>query len=188
MKKAVTIAITLLAALVAPATAAEQERSLTVLFTGGGEANEIAIELSEDGRHYVVDSVAVLEVGGSVCVHPEDDPYRLLCAAPAIAGFEVNAGGGDDRVVIGRSVPVPVTLRGGPGDDRLFGGDADDKLVGGAGDDVLVGRGGDDRLYGGTGNDRLIGAAGDDVLRGGRGRDRYFPGGGEDRVVRRALR
>lgn len=189
MTKAITIAVALLTALAVPTALGDErvpadQRSLTVLFTGGAEDNEIVVRLSEDGRSYVVDSVAVLEVGGEVCVHPDRNPFRLICEAKPISGFEVNAGRGDDRVVIGRDVPVPVTLRGGPGDDRLLGGSESDKLVGGAGADLLVGRGGDDRLYGGPGDDKLVGASGDDLLRGGPGRDRYFPGGGEDRIVR----
>jgi len=188
MKKAITIAISLLlAAAAAPASAAEED-PVTVLFYGGPQDNRIEIDLSEDGRQFIVDSIAQLEVGGGICVHPEDEPKRLLCEAKAISGFEVNAGGGDDTVVMSRTVPIPVTLRGGPGDDRLFGGASHDKLVGGAGDDLLVGRVGDDRLYGGPGRDKLVGASGDDVLRGGAGHDRVFPGKGKDRIVSRSAR
>ena len=68
-------------------------------------------------------------------------------------------------------MPVPVTLRGGPGDDRLVGGAGDDKLLGGAGNDVLVGRGGNDWLAGGAGDDKLLGGPGDDKLLGGPGVD-----------------
>jgi len=175
-------------ALAAPAGAADERRALNILFTGGPEDNAIKVALSDDGRSYVVDSIAVLEVGGEICVHPEDDQYRLVCRAPAIAGFEVNAGGGDDLVVMAKSVPVPVTLRGGPGDDRLVGGWDDDKIVGGAGNDVLVGRGGDDRLYGGPGRDKLLGTSGDDLLRGGPGRDKEIGGAGKDRIVKRPPR
>jgi Ca2+-binding RTX toxin-like protein len=185
MTRAITIAITVLAAAWAAPAAGGEDRGLIVLFTGGAEDNSISVELSPDGRSYVVDSIAVLEVGGEVCVHPEGDQYQLVCEAAAIAGFEVNAGGGDDTVKIGRGVPIPVTLRGGPGDDRLSGGSENDRLVGGAGDDVLLGRAGDDRLYGGPGRDKLIGAAGDDVLSGGPGRDQVIPGSGKDRIVKR---
>jgi hypothetical protein len=184
MKTAIATAITLLLMAAVPASAAEED-PVTVLFTGGPQDNRILIDLSEDGRSYVIDSIAQLQVGSEICTHPEDDPYRLVCEATAIAGFEVNAGGGDDTVLISRAVPIPVTLRGGPGADRLYGGAADDKLVGGAGDDLLVGRMGDDRLYGGPGDDKLVGASGDDLLRAGSGRDQLFPGKGEDRVVRK---
>ena len=51
--------------------------------------------------------------------------------APSIAGFEVNADGDDDRVGVAKDVTVPVTMRGGPGDDLLLGGAGPDKLFGG---------------------------------------------------------
>jgi hypothetical protein len=154
------------------------ERSLTVLLTGGPEANSISIALSPDGRSYVIDSIAPLEVGGNVCPHPPGNQYEIVCEAPAIAGFEVNAGPGNDVVVVSREVPAPVTLRGGPGNDRLVGGAAADKLIGGGGDDVLVGRAGDDWLYGGSGNDRLYGGSGNDLLRGGTGVNNLNGGSG----------
>lgn len=177
MKRAV---LTLAAVLVAfTATAAHAgERSLTVLLAGGNEANLIKIGISADGRSYTIESDAPLEVGGTVCTHPEGSPNALACEATAIAGFEVNANGGDDAIVVGREVTVPVTLRGGPGDDRLIGGAGGDKLIGGVGDDFLVGRGGDDWLYGGGGDDHLFGGPGNDVLRGGDGMNVLFGGSG----------
>ena len=156
MKKAILIALTMLAANSA-AVAHAGERSLTVVFAGGGEADSIAITVSPDGRSYVISSAAPLEVGGNVCVHPEGNPNELLCEAAPIAGFEVNAGPGDDSVPLSREVPVPATLRGGGGDDKLIGGAGADKLIGGSGNDLLVGRAGDDWLYGGPGNDKLVG-------------------------------
>lgn len=188
MKRAITIAIAVLAVSTATLAQAAGERKLTVLFAGGPEANEIQISLSEDGSSYVVDSIAVLEVGGDVCVHPEGNAYQLICRRSAVAGFEVNGGGGDDAVVLSKDIPVSATLRGGPGNDRLIGGKEADKLVGGAGDDLLVGRLGADRLYGGPGRDRLLGNAGPDVLRGGPGRDELFGGAGRDRVTQRRPR
>ena len=84
----------------------------------------------------MIDSIAPLEVGGDVCTHPEGNRTSWSARRRAIAGFEVNAGGGDDSVIVSPKVPVPVTLRGGPGDDRLVGGAGADKLIGGAGDDA----------------------------------------------------
>lgn len=181
MKKALLITIAVLAASFA-ATAPASERSFTVVLAGGPEDNSISIALSDDGREYVITSIAALEVGGSVCTHPEDDPFTLTCAATKIGGFEVNGNGGGDTITVAREVPVPTTLRGGPGDDRLVGGAGNDKLVGGAGDDVLIGRGGNDWLYGGPGNDRLLGGPGNDLLRGGPGLDQLFGGSGRDDV------
>jgi Ca2+-binding RTX toxin-like protein len=182
MKRAILTAMTVLVAWAAP-TVHATEPSLTVLFAGGSEADTITIRLSPDGRTYAIDSPVPLEVGGSVCWHPEGQANQLLCEAMAIGGFEVNAGGGDDSIVVAAAVPVPVTLRGGPGNDRLVGGLGSDKLVGGPGDDILIGNVGKDLLYGGPGNDRLIGGPDYDVLRGEAGDDTLNGGPGRNQLI-----
>lgn len=120
---AITVA---LAGLAAAAPASEKApatgKGLNLLLAGGPEDNLIQISLIENGRLYAISSTGALEVGGSVCSNPPGSPNELICQAPAIAGFEVNAGGGNDRIVIGREVPAPATLRGGPGNDELIGG------------------------------------------------------------------
>jgi len=184
MKRLLLISLAL-AALLAPSAASAPPRTYTVLLAGGEEANTIRIWLSRDGREYVIDSVVQLEVGGNLCAHPQENPYELVCDAPSIAGFEVNAGPGDDRVGVAKGVKVPVTMRGGAGDDVLRGGMAADKLIGGAGDDKLIGWRGADVLYGGPGDDLLVGGPGNDLLRGGPGRDRLIPGHGRNRVHQR---
>ncbi|HEV7769276.1 MAG TPA: hypothetical protein VGO66_01315 [Solirubrobacterales bacterium] len=182
MKKMILIAVTVLAAQAAvPAPAAE--RSLNILLAGGSEENSIEIRLSPDGRTYVIDSVVPLEVGGEVCVNPPGMPTELVCQAMAIGGFEVNAGGGNDKVIVAREVPISVSLRGGSGNDELIGGAGADSLLGGPGDDRLVGRGGTDSLVGGDGNDRLIGCSGNDLLRGGPGEDVLLGGSGANDIV-----
>ena len=175
-------------ALLAPAAGHAATKSYTVLLAGGDEANMIRVWLSQDGRQYVIDSVVQLEVGGDVCKHPAEDPNELLCDAPSIAGFEVNAGGGGDRVAVAPSVKVPVTMRGGAGDDTLIGGSAADRLVGGRGNDHLIGGRGDDQLYGGPGDDVLVGGPGNDLLNGGGGRNRLLGGPGANRVRGRSPR
>jgi Ca2+-binding RTX toxin-like protein len=183
MKRAILIATLALAAWAAQPAAAT-EPSLTVLLAGGDEANLISIKLNADGRSYVIDSLGQpLDVGGNVCSHPEGNESELLCEASWIAGFEVNAGAGNDSVNVTAAVPVPVTLRGGPGDDRLLGGAGADKLVGGSGDDDLNARAGNDALYGGSGDDRLGGGAGDDLLQGGSGDDILIGAAGKNQLV-----
>jgi Ca2+-binding RTX toxin-like protein len=179
MKKILLISFAILT-LAAPAMAHAGTQTYTVLLAGGAEESDIRIWLTPDGREYVIDSVAELEVGGEVCAHGEGKATELVCPAPSIAGFEVNAGGGDDRVTVARNVTVPVTMRGGAGDDFLAGGGGPDKLVGGYGKDRLVGWGGEDLIVGGEGNDILIGGPGHDMLRGGYGKDRLVEGGGAD--------
>jgi len=128
----------------------------------------------------VIDSIVPLEVGGSVCSNPPGIDTQLVCQATAISSFEVNAGGGDDTVTVSRAVPIPITLRGGPGNDNLSGGSGADKLIGGEGNDRLVGRAGDDSLFGGNGDDTLIGCSGNDILRGGPGTDVLHGGAGSN--------
>ena len=127
----------------------------------------IHIWLAPDGHSYVIDSAAPLEVGGTVCENSAGNPNELVCKAPLVAGFEVNGGEGDDWVLVSSDDRMPVTMRGGPGNDTLVGGSGPDKLIGGEGNDKIAGRGGSDVIYGGPGNDELLGGAGDDVLRGG---------------------
>lgn len=182
MKRMILIAIAVLAAQAAMVAHAA-EPPLTVLLAGGEEANVITISLSPDGRTYTIDSVVQLEVGGNVCWHPDGQENELVCEAASIGGFEVNAGGGDDSVTVAANVPIPVTLRGGPGQDRLVGGAGADKLVGGTGDDVLIGRAGADSLFGGPGDDRLVGCAGNDLLRGGPGEDTLLGGSGQNELT-----
>jgi Ca2+-binding RTX toxin-like protein len=181
MKKILPISFAILV-LAAPAMAHAGTQTYTVLLAGGAEESDIRIWVTSDGREYVIDSVAELEVGGEICIHGEGKANELVCPAPSIAGFEVNAGGGDDRVTVARNVRVPVTMRGGDGSDLLTGGAGDDKLVGGFGRDRLNGGLGDDLLVGGEGNDLLLGGPGHDMLRGGYGRDTLVEGPGKDAI------
>jgi hypothetical protein len=182
MKKAILIALLLLTAV--PVTLADAETGpVNLLISGGPENSGLNISLSPDGRTYKILSTVPLEVGGDLCSHPEELPNELDCTAAAIAGFEVNAGGGSDFVLFTSDIPVPVTIRGGPGGDKLDGGGASDKIVGGPGDDKLSGRRGADWILGGSGRDQLIGGAGDDMLRGGPEKDKLVGGPGENILI-----
>jgi Ca2+-binding RTX toxin-like protein len=186
VKKLFAIAAIVLAVALAPAaqaTARMPEKSINVVLAGDNLGNTISIGVSPDGRTYTIESAAPLEVGGEICWHPEASEDDLLCEAAAIAGFEINGNGGNDTISLSPTVPVPATLRGGPGDDHLTGGAGDDKLVGGPGDDTLIGRGGGDSLFGGSGDDKLFGGSGDDRLLGGSGVDALLGGSGVNEVV-----
>jgi Ca2+-binding RTX toxin-like protein len=181
MKKAILIALALCA--VFPAPAARAGEPVNLLISGGRENNGFHISLSADGRDYVVLSTVPLEVGGNLCEHPEERPNELICTASEVAGFEVNSGGGADSVFFTSDIPIPVTIRGGAGNDKLYGGGAADKILGGPGDDLLVGRRGDDWLLGGPGRDRLLGGQGNDRLQGGLGKDKLVGGPGENGLI-----
>ncbi len=184
MKKAILILLTVLmaqAGAIAHA-GAPTASSYTVVLAGGAAQNMMRIWLTPDGRSYVIDSVVPLEVGGTICVNPPDIQNELICNAPSVAGFEVNAGSGNDSIAVSSSVSIPVTMRGGGGNDALLGGGGPDKLIGGEGNDSLNGRAGDDLVYGGPGNDSLFGGGGNDVLRGGTGQDSLGGGAGENSI------
>ena len=182
MKRAILTATVVLCVFLAPIAHAG-ERSLTVLLAGTPDGDTFEIDLSLDGRTYTIDSVAPLEVGGGVCWHPGGAPLELLCEAPPIVGFEVDAGPGDDLVAVGAGVPVPVTILGGAGADRLLGGGGQDRIAGETGNDWIAGGGGADQLFGNFGDDTLVGGAGDDQLRGESGEDSLSGGVGNDREL-----
>jgi len=73
-----------------------------------------------------------------------------------IARIEVDAGDGDDVVLVGGAVELPARLNGGPGHDRLRGGAGPDLVFGDDGDDVLIATFGRDGLDGGPGSNRLV--------------------------------
>jgi Ca2+-binding RTX toxin-like protein len=158
--------------------------SYTLVFAGEAGANEITISLSSDGVNYLISSNGPLAVGLPICSNPDSLPNYLVCQASAVNGFEVNGWAGDDSVVVGRAVAVPVTFRGGPGTDILVGGEGNDKLIGGTGTDRLIGRGGNDALYGGPGADVLVGGRGNDVLVGGPGNDVVSGGPGRNTITK----
>lgn len=184
MKKVLLISFALLVLLapVAPAAVNAEKKPVTVILAGGTEANKIHIWLSADGREYVIDSISPLGVGESPCSNPDGNPNELICEAPRIGGFWINASNKDDVVSVSKSISIPVTLDGGGGNDLLTGGAGNDLLRGDAGDDRLVGGKGDDVLFGGEGDDVLIAGPGHDVLRGGYGEDKLVPGPGADSV------
>ncbi len=190
MKKAVLTAVLALVAQVPvlaqanaptpPGDALAAPSSYTLVLAGDAGPNEVTISLSSDGVNYLISSNGPLQVGLPICSHPGGLPNDLICQTSTVNGFEVNGWAGDDSVVVGGTVTVPVTLRGGPGADILFGGDGNDKLTGGTGSDRLIARGGNDALYGGPGNDVLVGGHGDDVLVGGPGNDILSGGPGRN--------
>jgi hypothetical protein len=182
MKKAILITLAVMAAQAPLPAQAEGPTAYTVLLAGGSSSNEIEIWLSADGTQYVIDSIVPLEVGSTICAHASGSQNELLCQAVEVGAFEMNADGGDDQVRVAPEVTIPVTMRGGTGNDTLVGGDGPDKLVGGPGNDRVVGRGGADVLFGGPGHDAIFGGPGADVIHGGPDRDKIVGGPGRDEI------
>ena len=97
------------------------------------------------------------------------NPFDLPFSAPVT----LDGGPGNDDVE-GPTTDLPVILRGGDGDDRVFGGQGADTADGGAGNDTVDGGDGDDTVTGGAGDDVISGGRtfSTDVMDGGPGYDR----------------
>ena len=154
----------------------------------------------------VVDTAAPLTVGTG-CQPVTGDPTRAVCTAPLVGTslkpVLVFSGAGDDSIAHGASLPIPMTVNTGTGNDTVTGGPAVDTLTGSSGSDVLRGGDGtdtlrgssgddtldggpgrDDNLFGQSGNDRLLGGDGDsDDLDGGSGADTFDGGAGRNDIV-----
>lgn len=163
----------------------------------GTEANDLTVTLS--GSTATVTDLLKPVVAGGCSV-----TGTLRAACTGVQRIEVDAGAGDDRVVVVSSLPA--RLSGGEGRDTLTGGGGDDTLDGGAGSDALTGGAGKDTVtysgrsarvlvdldvVGGAGepgeDDRIaadvenaVGGDGPDELRGDGGPGVLAGGGGDD--------
>jgi len=119
---------------------------------------------------------------------------ETLFSLKKITKIAINAGDGDDAVVLNSSIKIAAIIHGNNGNDTLVGGAGKDSLYGDAGNDALDGglnsdvlRGGvgDDYLYGGdgTGKDTLFGDSGNDCFKAGKGSDIGVGGSGDDYIV-----
>ncbi len=142
------------------------ENSGAIVATGGS-----AIDMG-DG-----DDQLTLHVGATV-----EGLIRLgagndIVTSTSSAGFEIDAGEGDDVIHLGGGADH---VLGGAGNDTIHAGAGNDHLDGGDGDDVLYGEDGDDTIYGGAGNDIISGGAGNNTIYAGAGDDIIIAGPGND--------
>jgi Ca2+-binding RTX toxin-like protein len=104
----------------------------------------------------------------------------LRCNPASVRRISIDLGLADDHVSF--SAPgldfrpvdapdVPVTVRGGGGNDTLSGSTHADLLDGGDGDDLLLPQSGNNTVLGGAGNDAINAYDGNNLLRGGSGDD-----------------
>jgi Ca2+-binding RTX toxin-like protein len=124
--------------------------------TGGGDGQaDIVVINGTAGRDQVT---ITLDGSGAVVVRGLATEVVIRNFEPALDRLEFNALGGNDVVIAGGTpaVLLPLTLRGGDGNDALTGGAGADLLEGGAGADTLDGGAGYDILVGGPGNDVLL--------------------------------
>ena len=78
---------------------------------------------------------------------------EVTCSPSGITELFVDLGGGDDQARI--DVPMPVTVNGRDGNDRITTGGPDDTLFGGPGNDVLEPGAGADVVQAEAGDDEL---------------------------------
>jgi hypothetical protein len=180
-----TLLLAAVIAIAAPATASaatitrEADGTLAYTAAPGAAFNKVNLLGSDDGATLTVSTYG----DDDTASWPADCTPSSLYGAdvvtcPMPAAVRVDAGDGDDLLQDG-TLPVPVTLLGGPGRDTIEGYTSAETLDGGAGDDRLTGYGGDDVLRGGDGNDTVDGGEGRDRLEGGAGDDLLTPDGHE---------
>ena len=114
----------------------------------------------------------IVSINGKDTAYSQEEAQKLL----------IDAGDGDDKVVVDARVTANMHIYGGGGDDYLQGGGGDDVIYGGRGDDTMYGLSGSDSMYGGSGKDYMDGGRGDDNLHGGEGNDNLIGGKGDDKM------
>jgi Ca2+-binding RTX toxin-like protein len=141
----------------------------TLKLTGDGASEAVHLDLGAPGT-------LVVDVG-------DDGTTEFAFEKWTFTTVTLNAGGGDDEVVLGASAlsDKTVTLDGGAGNDTLRGGAGPETLIGGAGNDTIDGGQGVDVINGGSGNDRVMWEPGDgsDTIEGGSGTDTLEFGGSD---------
>ncbi len=106
---------------------------------------------------------------------------EAFCARSTVNRVRIDLADREDTATV--SLPLPVTLLGGPGADSLTSGEGADSVGGGDGNDTLAAGAGADVLDGGAGADSLDAGAGDDRVSARDGvADRVSCGDGIDQV------
>lgn len=100
------------------------------------------------------------------------DGVSKTVSTAGLKAIRINAGLGDDTVIISPNVKIRASIEGGAGNDQIGGGGASDTLVGNAGNDSIAGHGGNDYFDGGAGDDVLFDVTGVNVFHGGGGNDK----------------
>ncbi len=146
-----------------------------VTFTGG----IVTVEGTAKHDRIVVSLAGELSDQLSVVFNKTQHLFSLA----DVTELNINAGAGNDHVVIADTVTLLAIVYGGQGNDHLKGGGGRNEMFGEGGNDHLVGNAGDDVLVGGLGNDRLLGLAGQDQLEGNAGNDVLAGGEGDDLLI-----
>jgi diguanylate cyclase (GGDEF)-like protein len=117
-----------------------QANRLTIQAGSGSEGNGALVKEEGPG--------ATLTAGQGCSLSA---PGQVHCSLPS--SMSIDTGDGNDSVVA--YTWIPLSLKGGPGDDALYGSGGKDTLDGGDGNDTLGGGFGGDTIKGGPGNDTV---------------------------------
>jgi hypothetical protein len=149
-------ALAVTAALLALAPAAEAatvsvEGDVVRVVAAPGEANALTAAAGLTAASMIVSDTGAPLLAGPGCATGADGSASCSAAVDGgqLAAIDVDVGDLDDSVSV--SAPVPATLLGGEGDDRITGGDGGDTLLGGGGADFADGGRGDDSIDVGDG-------------------------------------
>jgi Ca2+-binding RTX toxin-like protein len=123
---------------VSPTTTAHLTHTGTLMIQGTSGNNKIEVIPSEtvitrtvDGKKLNEDEAEISVVGVDV----DGDNANFIAAS--VKRIVVDAGAGNDKVMVSSSIKLNATLIGGKGNDTLIGGAGSDTLSGGAGNDTL---------------------------------------------------
>lgn len=155
-----------------------------ILTVNGGSGDDTIYIKNISSRIYVADKTQSGNV--RITVGSTTAAYINLSS---ISSIRVYGNGGNDVIradsgnFSGQStIPVPIRLDGGSGNDTLRSGSGNDVLYGQGGNDKLYSYYGEDKLFGGTGNDFLYGGHDNDILYGGDNNDVLLGEVGDDRL------
>ena len=117
--------------------------------TGGGDGQADVVVVNGSAARDVV--TIALDASGALVLRGLATEVVIRNFEPTLDRLEFNGLGGSDVVFAGGSpaVLLPLTLRGGEGNDVLYAGAGADLLDGGAGFDILVGGPGVDEMVNG---------------------------------------
>ena len=183
IRLALTVALAVLAALPAAASAGEvtgTDGEYGYSDKAGNETNRLVVTRS--GLTTVFTDSAGAVDASAECVQTST---TVVTCTTVVTQRTVDAllAGGDDELDGSASQNVKFVAGGGAGKDRLTGGRERDTLLGDSSDDVLTGNDNDDVLVGGPGDDELRAGADEDKLYGEEGRDDLRGGDNDDTLT-----
>lgn len=175
-------AVALMLALLVSPTAAIPEGKIVI----HGPSSESHLRLTVSGGDILVHG----PMGNTVGCQATDVRSSVTCRYAGVGMIEVVMGPSSDKVEVLDSLPIPLTVHLGAGEDKLIGNDEPDtcyseetkrnRCIGGGGDDVCITGQENSDCVGGPGNDLCVHGAGSDGCFGGPGNDICEMGPGKD--------